>query len=408
MNPENKEPRIVLFLGAGASAADPIKFPTTSGLLERLERSLSGSLLALYKSLLHIEHVTDVEYVLELLPELRKLSLSPLNSFFEKFPTQVPLLSADSDTQLTDVKKLGSLAHELREKIESELLRIYSLEGGQANRAEIVYKSLFEGILNKTNGRELVIFTTNFDTVIEQLALNSQYGRGKLQLVDGFDLSTTQEYIWKGREAFENPNKTDKISVKLLKLHGSISWLKRRRDEQVIKVPTPPYISRERPDREYDSNVLIYPVRDVAKEIDAQPFSTLYELFYEYMESKCDVCVIIGSSLRDYAVIEGFRKLLESSHRRNPSTIMAGKVVLVDPADPKPGRTNLLYLAPNYKAYKTFPPGRQHSGLPMERDYDGIHIKDHLGKEGVADRIMTAIETILSNPPFTETSLSQT
>jgi hypothetical protein len=72
--------------------------------------------------------------------------------------------------------------------------------------------------------------------------------------------------------------------VKLYKLHGSLDW--RHENDAVQEVAADEYVGR---------NVVIYPVR---KPVMDEPFKTLFELFERRLDES-QVCVVIGSSLRD-------------------------------------------------------------------------------------------------------------
>lgn len=179
----------------------------------------------------------------------------------------------------------------------------------EAEKAAGLYYPLF-ALLAEVVGPTGVIdfFTTNYDRAVE--ASYEYEGTATpdvtFELVRGFRRTP------RSRTARWNPTDYDRssadgLTVKLYKLHGSLDW--RRENGLVVEVAADEYVAR---------NAVIYPLRKPSPD---EPFKALLALFEERIAS-AQVCVVIGSSLRD----EHIRGILVK--RLNADAL---HVVLVDP-----------------------------------------------------------------------------
>ena len=105
---EVRNRRIILFLGAGASA--PFGYPTTQSFLDGLKDEMGESVESmLLLSLLKVPHVKDVERVLELLEALQVFKNHPLKEFTTTFQTSISLPMITSN--LSDQLKMRACMH---------------------------------------------------------------------------------------------------------------------------------------------------------------------------------------------------------------------------------------------------------------------------------------------------------
>lgn len=132
----------------------------------------------------------------------------------------------------------------------------------------------------KSNGTdELQVFTTNYDTVIEEYCNETNRG-----LVNGFNTYHHLNKHWNDEWTAGAAN-----SVYLTKLHGSINWHKDA-DGEIVETGG---IEQ----RDVSNDIMIIPTEGT-KRYDNEPFSALMKRF-EAEIKKVDVLLVIGFSYRD-------------------------------------------------------------------------------------------------------------
>jgi hypothetical protein len=276
--------RIVLFLGAGASAA--FDYPTTKQFVDRLKVEIAESDKSstraedkLLIDILTIPHVKDVEHVLEILQSLQVFEKHPLKEFIEKFKISIAMPSISNN-----LEDLLTVAKILDEKIKSYVYQQYQFSPETIYRITSVYKPLFDKIMVHRGDNEIPVFTTNYDRVVEKFCQ-----KNNCICIDGFRDIKTEEFEWYPDE-FQRTEKG--ATIKLFKLHGSLNW-RRRNDGLPVKIGAE---ERVRDSKQFKENILIYPAEKSKPEVE--PFKTLHEKFEEYYKD-CEVCVFIGFSFRD-------------------------------------------------------------------------------------------------------------
>lgn len=226
------------------------------------------------------EKTPDLEFLMEELESLK--SKEYLQSYVSMTPVSAsprPPLRYASDRLLKWVK--ARVFDHYRELKPEGLFETYMAE----------FDELLE-VLRPSKG-PIVIFTTNYDPVVEQLCLIKDW-----ILVDGFKNDPKAgEYRW-SRDAFDirDTNSSEKTII-LFKLHGSTNWI--RQGGRVLKSA-----SLYAADDRMCENMMIFPLtKKVAIE---DPYFTAYYYLGRCLE-KAELCLVIGYSFRDYDTITRFK-----------------------------------------------------------------------------------------------------
>lgn len=160
--------------------------------------------------------------------------------------------------------------------------------------------NLYEPILTLLNDRidnkNIPIFTTNYDNVIEQYC---KYGN--IKLIDGFQ-RTGPSLIWNPSEYYQRQDPTQK-AITLFKLHGSLTW--RKIGNEIIEFGLEPKnISGDK--------AVIYPTETKEYPYE-EPFKTSYKMLSRFLEA-VKVVIVIGYSFRD----RGITNIIEEAQVANP------------------------------------------------------------------------------------------
>lgn len=145
-------------------------------------------------------------------------------------------------------------------------------------------QALFGNRANMVNRSEVNLFTTNYDTLIEDaLAVNRR------PFVDGF--SSGGIGCWDGINGFERKNRSDAVLV--CKLHGSIDWYISKESGLLRARYGTKYLSDM-------SSTLIYPQATKYVETQKDPFATLFSLFRNTLQRNYDnILIACGYSFGD-------------------------------------------------------------------------------------------------------------
>ena len=277
---EVKHPiNVSLFLGAGASA--PFDYAPTRPFVKKLRSKLNDDQKGFVDSLLSIDHVKDVEHVIDILNSIleldTKLTKYPMKQVLQKYP-----LSFDFKSAPKTLMKVVALTADLKDTIEAKLFDEYEPNPPMIEKIVEVYDPFFDLIESHMQTPQAPeVFTTNFDTVIEDYLSRTR----RYDLVDGFRNSE-----WHPEEF----QKKDNLKLlRLYKLHGSVDWAQKH-DGRIMKVPI---VKRIENSRIWKKNIVIYPASK--EEPREEPFDTLYTMFRKRIRSKAETCVAIGFSFRD-------------------------------------------------------------------------------------------------------------
>ena len=259
---------IGLFLGAGASVH--YGYPTTKALKEELSKSIPASPNNIEYKLLNSNHLYDIEYVLDLLIKFDQFfSAEHINRFFNDL-ILVNIYPSNIDG-------LRKKIIEMKLSIEQSIFDNYSWNNSYHDDV----KNMFGVLYNKINNKNLHIFTTNYDRVIEKFC-----EKNEIECCDGFDGTDLGKKIYKNN--FE-PKKNNYL--KLYKLHGSLNW--RKNGNEIM------YVDVDQMGDDNNTNLLIYPTLSPKDEEKNHPYNDYVKKFIDFT-SKNNICIVIGFSFRDF------------------------------------------------------------------------------------------------------------
>lgn len=311
---------ISLFLGAGASRA--FGYPTTREFLEILRKGASRQEGALLESVVSVDLVQDVEHVLQFLDGvLATSSNNYVNAVFSSIRTIFPIKGGETwEAYVRLCKRLkGRIISTLYVQYEFDPVKIDNVVRAYAGLVNLIQKYNAGG--SRSRGT-LDVFTTNYDRVVEEFALNA---KANIHLIDGFSTdSRSGRRLWNPTVFTEPSLNREESLLRLFKLHGSLNWretstgeIESVRTEQECRVDS----------RRYRRNVLIYPTQSLSGQ---EPFDTLIQNLKK-ISTNCTTFLVIGYSFRDAYVNEVFIEHL----RRNKDKGRDNNLVTVSPNSTK-------------------------------------------------------------------------
>lgn len=309
---------VIFFFGAGASVDAGI--PDTYQFVEDFKAYIENRSTRLHRQLVEILEIreafnkkhfgitkkqVDVEQLLYTLDLLIEKDKNPLLDFYESKEFNL-YLKAENFVKL---KKL--LEAFIREKVTVE------------DEKKLEY--LKELLKFDT---PLEIYSTNYDTCIEQLSHINH-----LRYTDGFDI------YWNG----ENFNKD--FDVKHFKMHGSVIWYENKKTKEIVKIPVHGFIKGKKVDLKliYGEDVkplLIYPAQ---KPEYIEPLTELQLMFKKRLINKATkILVVVGYSFRDDYLIH----MLWDASRINKDL----HIFLVSPSAQQHYKNRLKFIDKDKKA----------------------------------------------------------
>lgn len=169
----------------------------------------------------------------------------------------------------------------------------------QLDKAEVVglYAPLFSLLNDRFRDNCTIIFTTNYDTAIEQ------YCRYEgMELIDGFQ-KTGSNLVWNPAVYYQKPDLDQKV-ITLFKLHGSLDW--RKIGNEIIEFGMS---ARSMP----GDTALIYPTETKEYPYE-EPFKTAYKFLDRFFKT-AEVAIVIGYSFRD----RGITYIIDEAQSTNPN-----------------------------------------------------------------------------------------
>jgi len=141
----------------------------------------------------------------------------------------------------------------------------------------VVAKGIYSKLLQLAKKHKLEIFTTNYDSVIEDVCTDLDY-----DFSDGFRLDNIiGKFLW-------DPDYLGDRNINIYKLHGSVTWYKK--DNNIFK------FSEDLIGAPGIDSLMVYPTE--SKQIFSPPYSDLHRAFEKILfESK--MCIAIGHTFRD-------------------------------------------------------------------------------------------------------------
>jgi hypothetical protein len=141
------------------------------------------------------------------------------------------------------------------------------------------------------------IFTTNYDTAIEQYCRYNS-----LKLIDGFQ-KTGASLVWNPAEYYQKPEPSQK-TITLFKLHGSLTW--RKIGNEIFEFGMS---AKSMP----GDMALIYPTETKEYPYE-EPFKTAYKFLDRFLGT-AEVAIVIGYSFRD----RGITYIIDEAQSINPN-----------------------------------------------------------------------------------------
>ena len=302
---------VVLFLGAGASAA--VGKPTMAQFVARLRNSISMDRGGHLLRLLMTARGDDLENILgdlEVFLSLPYLAGVQCDSTYATAND-----GNDETTPITPITITRAEAARLRSTIRHEIIREYR----SIDRDAIVaaFEPLLDLVFRYVDGARycLPIFTTNYDLAIETLcaAMGSKYN-----LEDGLELDPLAKTAYWNRKQFDHYRLTgygDRHLVQF-KLHGSVDWIRSEKSGRIVRAPA----MYDLLDYDEFQNVIIYPAGN--KAADREPYFSAFEYFSSCCE-RAKMLIVVGYCFRDY---DALNRLLGARERNDEL-----KIVLVSP-----------------------------------------------------------------------------
>lgn len=167
--------------------------------------------------------------------------------------------------------------------IRDVLLESFDIKSDTHNRIVQMY-DMVRSVTNNGKTGEFLVFTTNYDTVLEKYCDKSSLG-----VVNGFEPEGRGTFVWADKWS------TDTAAyMHLIKLHGSIFWHKNA-DGHVVE--TGAVASRDA-----DHDIMIAPTEG-KKDYSKEPFRSLVNHFRKEI-GEVDVLLVIGFSYRDPVLVD--------------------------------------------------------------------------------------------------------
>jgi len=340
--------KVCLFLGAGASKA--FGYPTTKDFLANLKPKLDTTQNNIVETLKESKNVVDIEHILNIINAFNKLNSNKLaEEFLQRRPPKFSLIKGP-----VKWRNFITAGTRLEKLVISDLFNQYRFEDSKTPDIISLYNQLFEDVIfkfNRTN--ELDIFTTNYDSVIEELCESNK--KNKTCTLDGFvPVGSRGRLFWRPKESyFGEFDKDAKIRLRLFKLHGSLNWCERKNGdiEKVVLEQKVEASSR------YKNNMLIYPAQKTYAE--TEPYSTLHQYFRENLNGSM-ACIVIGFAFRDELINDIFLNFLRT-HKRH-------RLIVLSPTATEDVKANLSVSARNKIELDRFETQVRRIDTPFEAD----------------------------------------
>jgi len=169
----------------------------------------------------------------------------------------------------------------------------------QLDQAEVVslYRPLFSLLNDRFGDNRTIMFTTNYDTAIEQYCRYED-----IRLLDGFQ-KMGPSLVWNPAEYHQELD-PDIKAIMLFKLHGSLTW--RKIGNEIIEFGMS---ASSMP----GDTALIYPTETKEYPYE-EPFKTAYKFLDRFLKT-AEVAIVIGYSFRD----RGITYIIDEAQSINPN-----------------------------------------------------------------------------------------
>ena len=310
---QNLESKAIVLLGAGASR--PLGIPTMADFwpivqancqygdenlaLGQLLKAAQDEITQLPPDLERLLIMLDrYETYYRILWEDRHFGLS--SSRFAFFRPYIGLFPWSRERPLEQsLRRCGQFSigiSGIRDKVVAIMDAIYTKSLNKEN-VTALYNPLFSLLYDSIKENNITIFTTNYDTAIEQYCRYSG-----LRLIDGFQ-KTGPNLVWNPVGYYQKPDPIEK-TITLFKLHGSLTW--RKIGNEIIEFGMS---ARSMP----GDMALIYPTETKEYPYE-EPFKTAYKSLDRFLKT-AEVAIVIGYSFRD----RGIAYIIDEAQSINPN-----------------------------------------------------------------------------------------
>lgn len=284
LSPDICNSRVILFLGAGASAALGLKL--MGSFMDLLESNLPEELVPVLENIYEGPGAgRDLELVFDAIERYRNM---------QDYCEGEPNWNSAVGGRIANIQQLVQRCDDIRNHAEDLVVRHYSAI--DADKVVPHYHSFITLLAKSNEASFLPIFTTNYDTAIEDLVDNSS---DTFQLVDGFSIGRRRQWAPDSMFHAYRAKPVLEPAIILFKLHGSSTWYRHKRTGRITNAGSMSVRLRDNPDYE---NVLVWPGR--TKQIQEGPHEVNYRYLKECLR-RARLCVVIGFSFRD-EIIKGY------------------------------------------------------------------------------------------------------
>jgi len=285
-------PKTVLFLGAGASRA--FGYPTTLEFVNELRDVLEPLEKDILNSILKSPKVSDIEHVLQTLdPIINPESIDYLRGVLQGSPISMQIFRTEVNWGTFILS-----CQQLKKSIIAELFSQYEFNRTKLDKIIKCFTALDSILCDVNQLKELHVFTTNYDSVIENYCIHCDK---QMEFTCGFRTDRRSErHFWYPEELKKWDRSKGAKRIRLYKLHGSLDW-RETADGRIERVSIEEAVSPRT--RRYKRNIIIYPAqKNYAVE---EPFRRLQKYLADVLNQH-DLCLVIGFSFRDPLVNNTF------------------------------------------------------------------------------------------------------
>lgn len=282
--------KLILFLGAGASVTLGLRL--MGPFMDLLEQDMGSALLEFMREMFKVHGAyRDLEVLFETIEKYESTA-----SWCAGQPAWKRVISTQQFSDfLGDVKQIKKRAAELVVSHYSQV---------DANSVLRLYKDFLLLLLESNSPRHLPVFTTNYDTAIEDFV---DTAGDEFQLFDGF--STGSRRVWSPDILHQYRAKSanaQRYRILLFKLHGSSTWRLNTRTRKYSKEST----AEPAAEGSAHENALVWP--GLTKTIKEGPYETHYAYLEECLRH-AQLCVVVGFSFRDQVIRDHFTDALAAN-----------------------------------------------------------------------------------------------
>lgn len=332
--------RIGFFFGAGASSEFGIPFmkKITEYFYEEINRdgndeqkklfnSIYGSLATIYG-----KDKVDLESIMSVIVGLKENRYIDNIEDLGLFLIQIQGIKNICPIEKYDTKELESLENKFKKFIRNKII----LTSTNIDKLREIYFDFFSQLCQvvgcsdrslEINDKDTtntfdkwVFFTTNYDNVLEEYWVKYR----KYHILDlGFGGKAENMHKIMEPDKLIESNKDKGIrSMQLIKLHGSVNWIRNRQKEieehdYNLNIDN---VKNRSGSKEFEDDIVLYPLSQ--KYLYFSPYIQLFRVLLEELKKR-DLWIIIGYSFRDPIIRNMFVKSLNENNKR--------KILLVHP-----------------------------------------------------------------------------